>query len=272
MFHADRAAPGESQGVAPHAIELRGVGLRYETQSGALQALKGVDLAIERGKFVSVVGPSGCGKSTLLSMLGGLLQPTEGTVLLDGEAVVEPSAKIGFAFQDAVLLPWRTVLDNVLLPAQIRTGRKGDHEARARELLATVGLTGFENNLPSELSGGMRQRVAIARALLLDPSVLLMDEPFGALDALTRERMGEELLRIWQGTRKTVVFVTHGIAEAVFLSDRVIAMSARPGRVVRDLRIDLPRPRGPGTQEDPRFLSACRELRELLMADTELDR
>jgi NitT/TauT family transport system ATP-binding protein len=261
---ADAAGSGSTP-----AIELRGVGLRYETQSGSLLALSDVDLAIEPGTFVSIVGPSGCGKSTLLSIVGGLLQATDGSVLLDGESVTEPSSKIGIAFQDAVLLPWRTVLENVLLPAQIR-GEKARHEARARELLVTVGLAGFENNLPSELSGGMRQRVAIARALLLDPSVLLMDEPFGALDALTRERMGLELLRIWQGSRKTVLFITHGISEAVFLSDRVIAMSARPGRVIRDLRIDLPRPRGPLTQEDPRFLAACRELRELLMADQEL--
>jgi NitT/TauT family transport system ATP-binding protein len=267
MYQSERAATGELQ-ATDSAIELRGVGLRYDTKSGPLQALQGMDLAIEPGKFVSVVGPSGCGKSTLLAMVGGLLAPTEGSILLDGEPVLEPSSKIGFAFQDAVLLPWRSVLDNVLLPAQIR-GARAQHEAKARELLATVGLAGFEKNLPSELSGGMRQRVAIARALLLDPSVLLMDEPFGALDALTRERMGLELLRIWQGTRKTVVFVTHGISEAVFLSDRVIAMSARPGRVVRDMAIDLPRPRGTLTQEDPRFLSACRELRELLMPDAE---
>ncbi|TFZ02627.1 ABC transporter ATP-binding protein [Ramlibacter henchirensis] len=267
MYQPERAVAGERQATVP-AIEVRGLGLRYETQSGSLQALSEVDLAIADGTFVSIVGPSGCGKSTLLSIVGGLLKPTAGSVLLDGQPVTEPSPRIGFAFQDAVLLPWRSVLDNVLLPAQIRHD-KARYEAKARELLATVGLAGFEKNLPGELSGGMRQRVAIARALLLDPSVLLMDEPFGALDALTRERMGLELLRIWQGTRKTVVFVTHGISEAVFLSDRVIAMSARPGRVVRDLRIDLPRPRGPLTQEDPRFLAACRELRELLVPDKE---
>jgi NitT/TauT family transport system ATP-binding protein len=246
-------------------IQIDDLGLRYATARGAIDALSGVTLTIGRGEFVSIVGPSGCGKSTLLSVLGGLLRPTAGRVLIGGEPVTDPSPRLGVAFQDPVLLPWRSVLENVLLPAQLRFGGVSRHRERAQSLLEMVGLKGFESNYPKELSGGMRQRVAIARALLLDPEVLLMDEPFGALDAITRERMGYELLRIWQGSGKTVVFVTHGISEAVFLSDRVIAMSARPGRVIDDRRIELPRPRTPTSQEDPRFLEAARILRGLLM-------
>jgi len=231
-------------------IQIDDLGLRYATARGAIDALSGVTLTIGRGEFVSIVGPSGCGKSTLLSVLGGLLRPTAGRVLIGGEPVTDPSPRLGFAFQD---------------PVQLRFGGVSRHRERAQSLLEMVGLKGFESNYPKELSGGMRQRVAIARALLLDPEVLLMDEPFGALDAITRERMGYELLRIWQGSGKTVVFVTHGISEAVFLSDRVIAMSARPGRVIDDRRIELPRPRTPTSQEDPRFLEAARILRGLLM-------
>ncbi len=250
-------------------IRIDNVSLQYRTQDGAIDALSRVDLTVDRGEFVSIIGPSGCGKSTLLSVLGGLLPPTSGEVRIDGVRLTEPSPRIGFAFQDPVLLPWRTVLQNVLLPAQLRFGRVRQHVARAELLIDMVGLRGFERNYPKELSGGMRQRVAIARALLLDPEVLLMDEPFGALDAITRERMGYELLRIWQGSGKTVLFVTHGISEAVFLSDRVVAMSARPGSILEDRRIDVPRPRVPQSQEDPRFLEAARVLRGLLMSTEE---
>jgi NitT/TauT family transport system ATP-binding protein len=248
-------------------LEVRGVSVTYASAAGAIAALADTSLTVDRGEFVSIVGPSGCGKSTLLNVMGGLLAPTTGEVFLDGRAVTAPSPRIGFVFQDAVLLPWRTVLENVLLPAELarRTGLAG----RARELLDLVGLTRFARNYPRELSGGMRQRVAIARALLLDPEVLLMDEPFGALDAITRERMNVELLRIWQHSGKTVVFVTHAIPEAVFLSDRVAAMTERPGRVKEIYRVTLARPRGTGTMEEGDYLAICRVLRELMVQESE---
>lgn len=245
-------------------IEVRNVSLDYQTSGGWLTALSELNLSIERGQFVSVIGPSGCGKSTLLSVVGGLIPPTTGEVIFEGRPLRAPSERIGVAFQDAVLLPWCTVLENVLLPARVK-GARAEAEKRARELLATVGLEGFEHRYPKELSGGMRQRVAIARALTLDPEVLLMDEPFGALDAMTRERMGFELLRIWQGSQKTVLFITHGISEAVLLSDRVIVMGARPARVIRDITIPLPRPRSLESLEEPSYAEAARELRSLLM-------
>jgi NitT/TauT family transport system ATP-binding protein len=247
-------------------LEAKGISFSYAATGAAIDALDAVDLAIEPGEFVSILGPSGCGKSTLLSVLGALLLPSAGVVRLDGRVLDRPMSRIGFVFQDPVLLPWRTILENVLLPAQIAGARAG-FEARAHELLATLGLRGFESRYPRELSGGMRQRVALARALLLDPEVLLMDEPFGALDAITRERMGFELLRIWQGSRKTIVFVTHSIPEAVLLSDRIVTMTSRPGRV-RDIhRVTLGRPRTLAAMDDATYLAVCRSLRELLLPD-----
>jgi len=251
------------------AIHLAKLRVSYDTAQGPIDALHDLDLTILQGEFVSIVGPSGCGKSTLLSVIGGLLAPSGGSIKVYGEPVEEPSERIGFVYQDAVLLPWLSVLRNVLLPARIRHGRETNHEERARQLLEMVGLKGFEANFPKELSGGMRQRVAIARALLLDPQILLMDEPFGALDAMTRERMGHELLRIWEGTGKTVVFVTHGISEAVLLSDRVVSMSKRPGRILEVTNVDLPRPRQASTQDDDRFLAVSRHLRILLSDEHE---
>jgi NitT/TauT family transport system ATP-binding protein len=246
-------------------LAAQSVSLRYGPVDGGIIALDRVDLDIERGEFLSIIGPSGCGKSTLLSIFGGLLEPTDGTVLLDGTVLRAPTVRIGFVFQEAVLLAWRTVLENVLLPVQLKRLPRKEHEARARELLSMVGLEGFEQNYPKQLSGGMRQRVAIARALMMDPEVLLMDEPFGALDALTRERMGYELLSIWERTGKTIVFVTHSISEAVFLSDRVVCMSARPGRVEQLRTITVERPRSDASLEDPAFLESCRELRARMM-------
>jgi NitT/TauT family transport system ATP-binding protein len=247
-------------------LEAKGVSFTYVATTGSIVALDGVDLAIDAGEFVSILGPSGCGKSTLLSLFGALLAPTSGDVWFDGGRLAAATPRIGYVFQDPVLLPWRSVLDNVLLPSQLLR-LPGDYRTRAGELLHRLGLTGFEHRYPRELSGGMRQRVAIARALLLDPEVLLMDEPFGALDAITRERMGLELLSIWQGTRKTIVFVTHSIAEAVLLSDRVVTMTARPGRLRDVHRVALGRPRTLAAMEDATYLAVCRDLRALLLPE-----
>jgi NitT/TauT family transport system ATP-binding protein len=215
----------------------------YLGGQGSLEALEGVSLQINAGEFLCIVGPSGCGKSTLLRVLGGLVRPTSGKVYLGEELLTAPRRQIGFVFQKANLMPWRTVLRNVALPLEIK-GLKGVEAGQpARELLRLVGLEGFEDAYPHELSGGMEQRVAIARALIHDPAILLLDEPFGALDALTREQMNLELLRIWEAKRKTVVMVTHSIQEAVFLADRILVMSSRPGRVKATVAVPLPRPR-----------------------------
>src|SRR5579885_502974 len=223
-------------------IHIRELSKVYATRSGEpVAALAGVNLTVNAGEFVSIVGPSGCGKTTLLKILAGLLPASGGSATLGGTPITGPRRDIGVVFQTPVLLPWRTVLENTLLPVQVQGLDKSTFSQRARELIHLVGLQGFENKYPSELSGGMQQRNAITRALVYDPSVLLMDEPFGALDALTREQMNEELLRIWQASGKTVVFITHSIPEAVFLSDRVVVM-ASGGRIVETVDVDLPRP------------------------------
>ncbi len=230
-------------------IDLSGVGMTYEAASGPVEALAGISLKVGAGEFVSLVGPSGCGKSTLLRIVAGLRPATLGTVNVAGRAVRAPIPDIGMVFQAPVLLKWRSILQNVLLPAELAGRNPSDLTARAGQLLEMAGLHGFADKLPRELSGGMQQRAALCRALLLDPPLLLMDEPFGALDAMTRDDMALELLRIWgesdlgREQRKTVLFVTHSIGEAVFLSDRVVVMSPRPGRIAADLAIDLPRPR-----------------------------
>ena len=230
-------------------IDLSGVGMTYEAASGPVEALAGISLTVGAGEFVSLVGPSGCGKSTLLRILAGLRPATAGSVVVEGQRVTKPIPDIGMVFQAPVLLKWRTILDNILLPAELAGKQKRSYWARAHELLEMAGLHDFADKLPRELSGGMQQRASLCRALLLDPPLLLMDEPFGALDAMTRDDMALELLRIWgerdlaRDQRKTVLFVTHSIPEAVFLSDRVVVMSPRPGRIAADLRIDLPRPR-----------------------------
>ena len=230
-------------------IDLDRVGMTYEAASGPVEALVDISLSVGTGEFVSLVGPSGCGKSTLLRIVAGLRPATGGTVTVAGAPVTAPIADIGMVFQAPILLKWRSILQNVLLPAELAGRDPGALRTRAEELLAMAGLAGFGEKLPRELSGGMQQRAALCRALLLDPPLLLMDEPFGALDAMTRDDMALELLRIWgerdlgREARKTVLFVTHSIPEAVFLSDRVVVMSPRPGRIAADLRIDLPRPR-----------------------------
>ena len=250
------------------AVTLRGVSKTYEARTGEdIHALDSVDLDIAAGEFVAVVGPSGCGKSTMLSMLAGLLPATTGSIAFDGEPVTRPHPKAGVVFQTDLLLYWRTVLDNVLLPIEIKKRDRAEYLPRAEALLEKVGLGGFGGKFPSELSGGMRQRVAICRALIQEPGLLLMDEPFGALDALTREQMIMDLQAMWGSVRNTVLFITHGIEEAIFLADRVLVMSPRPGRIDLDLRVDIPRPRRwKEVHEHPVFLGYMRQVRDIFEA------
>jgi NitT/TauT family transport system ATP-binding protein len=211
-----------------------------------------------------LVGPSGCGKSTLLKLIGALIRPSRGALLYDGAQLTQPTSDVGIVFQEAVLLQWRTVLDNVLLPAEILGLDKAQARARAMHLLTLVGLAGFEQRYPRELSGGMQQRVSICRALIHNPSVLLMDEPFAALDAMTREELGFELMRIWDTDKKTVVFVTHNIGEAILLADRVVAMSPRPGRIAKVIDIEFPRPRTVDMEFTPQFKSYSEQVRAVI--------
>jgi NitT/TauT family transport system ATP-binding protein len=233
-------------------ISVRRLQKRFKRDGEDLCALADLTFDVYPGEFVSVVGPSGCGKTTLLRIIAGLLPATAGEILVD-EAHFDPRREVGFVFQKALLLDWRRVIDNVLLPIEILGLDKSSQREKANELLELVGLKGFERSYPRELSGGMQQRVSIARALIHDPKVLLMDEPFGSLDALTRERMNLELLRIWERATKTVIFVTHGINEAVFLSDRIIVLSARPSKMIKALDITLPRPRTLECRMTPEF-------------------
>ncbi|MFC6486560.1 ABC transporter ATP-binding protein [Nitratireductor sp. GCM10026969] len=250
----------------PAAIRFSGVGQVFATGAGALEALCGLETNITRHEFVAVLGPSGCGKSTLLRLVAGLLRPTRGAVEVFGLKVTEPRDDIGIVFQKPTLLPWANVEDNIVFPLRHKTGRvDAQDRERARALLAKVGLAGFEERLPVELSGGMQQRVGIARALLMNPDILLMDEPFSALDALTREEMGFELLRIWEAQPKTVLFITHSISEAVLLADRVLVMSERPGRVIEDLAIKIERPRGIETSNEKVMHDYVGHLRSLLL-------
>ena len=227
----------------------------------AFLALDGMSLAVADGEFLAVVGPSGCGKSTLLRLLAGLLQPIAGNVCFRGQPLTEPRREIGFVFQRANLMPWRTVLENITLPLEISRVPKPEIAERARHMIALVGLDGFAAAYPRQLSGGMQQRVALARALIHEPSVLLLDEPFGSLDALTRERMNAELLRIWSVHQRTVVMVTHSITEAVFLADRVLVLSPRPGRVRAEFPVQLPRPRPLSLSSEPEFMTLVRAVR-----------
>ena len=243
-------------------FSVRHLHKHYHTDSGAIHALDDINLDLETGGFVSIVGGSGCGKSTLLKILAGLEAPSQGEVLRDGKAVHGPSRDVGIAFQEHLLFPWLSVLDNVMLPADIyRLPRKESLE-RAHALLNMSGLEGFAERKPHNLSGGMKQRAALCSALLPDSQVLLLDEPFGALDALTREELSLELLRIWEATRKTALLITHDINEAVMLSDKVVVMSPRPGRIVEIIDVDLPRPRGPHTELLPRYRELTHHIRE----------
>ncbi len=232
----------------------------------ATTALEGIDLAIRSGEFVSLIGPSGCGKSTLLRIIGDLISPSRGTVVVNGKPAdrARRDRDYGMVFQAPVLFEWRTVEDNVKLPLEIQGAGSAKRTARAKEMLELVELGDFLGYYPYQLSGGMQQRVAIARALAFEPAILLMDEPFGALDEMTRERMNSEVLRIWERTGTTVIFVTHSIPEAVFLSSRVVVMSARPGRITKVIDVDLPRPRNEDTRETRRYFELVTEVREAL--------
>ena len=252
-------------GEAAPTIELIGVSKTFPTASGErVRALENVSLAINSGEFVTAVGASGCGKTTLLRLIAGLERSTTGTINVNGARQLGPSEQLGIVFQDPTLLPWRTVLENVMLPVQVLRLETRAYRGRAMALLETVGLEDFRDKYPHELSGGMRQRVAIARALVHDPATLLMDEPFGALDALTRDQLNLDLLQLWSATRKTVLLITHSITESVFLADRVVVMSPRPGRVVEEIAVDLPRPRHLELINSEAFGKYVRRIRERL--------
>lgn len=246
------------------ALAADGIHHVYRSGQGELLALDGVELAVEQGEFVSIVGPSGCGKSTLLRILGGLLAPTQGAVHLDGQLLSAPRRQVSYVFQKVNLMPWRTVLRNVTLPLEVAGVARPAAAQRARELLDLVGLDGFGGAYPRELSGGMAQRVAIARALVGEPEVLLLDEPFGSLDALSREQMNLELLRIWRARRVTAVMVTHDLQEAIFLADRVLVMSPRPGSICAEVAVDLPRPRTLEVMYTEFFGALSRRVREAI--------
>ena len=266
---ADRfAGRGNEPALTPQTaltkIHIEHLSKVYGSREGSVTALDDVNLSIRGNEFVTLVGPSGCGKSTLLKVIGALIKPTRGVLCHDGEPLTNPTRDVGIVFQEAVLLQWRTVLENVLLPAEILGLDKAKSRSRAMDLINLVGLGGFEKRFPRELSGGMQQRVSICRALIHNPSVLLMDEPFAALDALTREELGFELMRIWAVDKKTVVFVTHNIIEAILLADRVVAMTPRPGRIARVIDIALPRPRTIDMEFTETFKSYSDRVREVI--------
>ncbi|WP_205669360.1 ABC transporter ATP-binding protein [Amycolatopsis suaedae] len=262
---AERPEPVAAPARQAAAVELDDVAVRFRTKKKDVTALREVSLRVEEGEFVAIVGPSGCGKSTLLKLASGLLAPSSGAVRVLGEPVTGPRKDIGYIFQRAALLEWRSARKNILLQAEIRKLPADQARARADELIEMTGLTGFEDAYPHELSGGMQQRVALCRALLHRPPVLLMDEPFGALDALTREQMNVELRRIWRETGTTILLVTHSIAEAVYLADRVVMMTARPGTIAGVVDVDLPAERDYGkTMSEPAFASATALIRDHL--------
>lgn len=245
-------------------LQIRHLSASFRGYQGDLSALDDVSFDVSRGEFVCLIGPSGCGKSTLLRIAAGLLQPTRGEILLEGKPQRAPQKRVGLVFQQPTLLPWRSVQDNIALPLEMEGLPPRDIQTRTEDLLALVGLSGFEEEYPIHLSGGMAQRTAIARALAQNPEVLLLDEPFGALDALTRERMAAELLRIWERDQRTVLMVTHSVEEATLLSDRVVVLSARPGRVVNIVSVTLPRPRSPALLATPELQQIAARLRESL--------
>ena len=255
----DGAPTGAAEAAQP-VLSVRGLNVTYPGENGGLTALQGVGFRLYPQEFVCLLGPSGSGKSTLLRVLAGLLKPSAGEVAFAGAS--EP--QISLVFQDANLMPWRTVLQNITLPLEMKGVPEPEAARRAREWIDLVGLQGFEDAWPGDLSGGMAQRVAIARSLIQDPDLLLLDEPFGALDALTREKMGAELLNLWQARRKTVLMVTHSISEALLLSDRVLVLTPRPGRIGLDLAVDLPRPRQEDMRYTPRFGELARKLRSAI--------
>ncbi|MBM3546412.1 MAG: ABC transporter ATP-binding protein [Alphaproteobacteria bacterium] len=248
------------------AIHVDGVAQVFRRGDAETRAIERIDLSIAAGEFISVVGPSGCGKSTLMRIISGLLMPSQGQVLINGRPVKGPYTDLGIVFQQPVLLDWRSILDNVLLQVELRSQNPAEYAERGKALLEAVGLGDFHDRYPYELSGGMQQRAAICRALIHDPPILLMDEPFGALDALTREQMRVDLEELWLSTRKTVIFITHSIDEAVLLSDRVVVMSPRPGKVERVIDIDLARPRGLEARRSPRFTQIVEEITGIFLS------
>lgn len=265
-------APPSNTSIAPqpaqYAVRAEQLEMTYRSRGVSVQALAPLSFAVPRGQFVSLIGPSGCGKSTLLRLIADIVRPTGGQLWVEGLAPTEARRRrvYSFVFQNPVLLPWRPLLDNVQFGLEVIGLPPSERRARARDLIRLVGLEGFEQAAPHQLSGGMRQRAAIARALTLNPALLLMDEPFGALDEITRERMNFELLRILAQTGATVLFVTHSIDEAVILSDRVLVMTPRPGALSADIDIDLPRPRDPRMRDSDHFIRLCRQVREALYA------
>ncbi len=270
MNGAARAAHAVSS-VGRDVISVDRLSLTYGTKDTGVLALSDISFSIADGEFISIVGPSGCGKSTLLKILAGLLPPSEGQATLNGTPIKGARRDIGVVFQTPVLFPWRTVLQNVLLPADVQGLDKEKMRKRAMDLVRLVGLEGFENRYPRELSGGMQQRVGIIRALIHDPAILLMDEPFGALDAMTRESMNVELQRIWMESGKTILFITHSTSEAVYLADRVIVMTARPGKIGDEFKVDLPRPRPLDVMNTEAFGAYVKRIRVALNADGGLD-
>jgi NitT/TauT family transport system ATP-binding protein len=252
---------GKAEDVQSPLIQATQVTKTYKTRDGEVPSLRSLDFTVGQGEFVVVVGPSGCGKSTLLKMLAGLLPPSSGEIRVKDRVVTRPYRDVGIVFQNALLLPWRTVLGNVMMPVEIKKLSRDTFLPRAKKLLKMVGLEGFERKYPWQLSGGMQQRASICRALVHDPSLMLMDEPFGALDAMTRERMNVELQRIQLETRKTVFLITHSIPEAVFLADRLFVMSDRPGAIVAIYEVDAPRPRTMDFMMSPQFASLTQKVR-----------
>jgi NitT/TauT family transport system ATP-binding protein len=245
-------------------LALHEISMIYSQRGRRFTALRDLSLQIGTGEFISIVGASGCGKTTLLRIVDGLVAPSHGQIWVDGQAVTKPGPDRGFVFQQDALFPWRTVLDNIVFGLEVQGKPKAESRRRADELVRLVGLTGFEQHFPHELSGGMRQRANLARALTIDPDILLMDEPFAALDAQTREIMQAELLRIWRSNRKTVLFVTHQIDEAVYLSDRVVVMTSRPGQIKAILDVDIPRPRDLSVKRTARFLEVVDEIWKMI--------
>jgi len=272
ILDADAAAIAGSPDVtmtAPGArpyVDVAGVGKTYRRAGRETHALESIDLAIRSGEFLAIVGPSGCGKSTLLRIVAGLVGASRGDVRVEGARVDRPQTNLGIVFQSPVLLDWRTALDNVLVQVELRSLDPKAYRDNALRLLDQIGLKDFADRYPYELSGGMRQRVAIARALIHDAPLLLMDEPFGALDALTREQMRLDLEALWLATHKTVMFITHSIDEAVLLADRVVVMSPRPGRIERTIDIPLPRPRGLAARREPEFVRITEEITDIFLA------
>ena len=267
------ARPGGATSVAAEGqgkpvIEVRELSLTFQTADGPVHALSDIDLAVERGAFVSLIGPSGCGKTTLLRLIADLEQPSEGAILVNGLSPEEARRRraYGYVFQSAALYPWRTIARNVALPLEVMGIGKAERAERVRSNLELVNLTGFDRKFPWQLSGGMQQRASIARALSFDPALLLMDEPFGALDEIVRDHLNEQLLELWAKTQKTVIFVTHSIPEAVFLSTRIVVMSPRPGRIHDVIESDLPRERTLDIRETPEFLKVAHRVRQGLRA------